>query len=121
MIHANKVTTNLFVSSKFVNYDSIFAIGKIDIHLLFDVVVHNPNRPKFCDGARSYGALAMGIEATCGSCNGQYSVKYATKRVDVRINTAQKYGCKSFGDGTKYGLDTSRTLFYWGENPRPGN
>lgn len=38
VIHVGKVTTIPIVSSKFVNYDSLFAIGKINFDWMFTVV-----------------------------------------------------------------------------------
>jgi hypothetical protein len=63
VIHVGKVTTIPIVSSKFVNYDSIFGIGEIGFDWMFNVVEWIGNRPGLSHGTRSNRTLAMGIEA----------------------------------------------------------
>ena len=67
VIHVGKVTTIPIVSSKFVNYDSLFAIVKIDFYWMFPVVEWFGHRPGISHGTRSISSLAMGIEAIGGS------------------------------------------------------
>lgn len=67
VIHVGKVTTIPIVSSKFVNYDSLFAIGKINFDWMFTVVEWFGHRPGISHGTRSICSLAMGIEAIGGS------------------------------------------------------
>lgn len=63
VIHVGKVTTIPIVSSKFVNYDSIFGIGEIGFDWMFNVVEWIGNRPGLSHGTRSNRSLAVGIEA----------------------------------------------------------